>query len=126
MHLQPTEEQEALRDAVARFERLCATGTAQALAALYAYESQQPEVARTKADGLCQLYALESPAALGYFEVHTEADVRHRQGERDSLAACLAQGTRPEELFAATDEALDAYWSLLDGICHEAGLTTVC
>ena len=109
---------------VRAFHELCATGTTEAVTALYAYESQQPEVAATKADGLCRFYGIEDEATVRYFEVHTEADVRHRQGERDAIARCLAQGATPEQVLSAADRALDAYWQLLDGVCEATGIET--
>jgi pyrroloquinoline-quinone synthase len=107
---------------VRTFGDLARDGLAGGLAALYAYESQQPEVSCTKAAGLRGHYGVEDPAAVAYFEVHEAADVRHRQGEHDALAACLTAGTSPDELKRATELALDAYWALLDGVCQEVGI----
>jgi pyrroloquinoline quinone (PQQ) biosynthesis protein C len=107
---------------VTTFERLAGSGTAAALAALYAYEAQQPEVSRQKADGLRRHYGLADPGALAYFEVHAEADLAHRAGERRSLRRCLEEGADAESLIAAAEEALAAYWALLDGVCEEASL----
>jgi len=116
---EPTEGTAAV---VESFRRLTAGPTAGALAALYAYESQQPEVARRKADDLAALYGVGDPAALAYFEVHAEADVRHRAGERAALGRCLAEGASGEQALEAAGEALDAYWGLLDEVCRETGL----
>ena len=110
--------------AVETFERLARRDVASGLAALYAYESQQPEVSRAKRDGLRERYEVRDAEALAYFDVHATADVRHRQGERDALARCLAAGTAPEAVVEAAGEALDAYWALLDGVCEEAGVAT--
>ncbi|HEX4954454.1 MAG TPA: CADD family putative folate metabolism protein [Thermoanaerobaculia bacterium] len=107
---------------VATFQGLAAAGTGSALAALYAYESQQPEVAALKAEGLADHYGVTSAEGLAYFTVHAEADVRHREGERQALAHCLDNGTSGDEVLAAADQALDAYWGLLDGICRETGI----
>jgi pyrroloquinoline-quinone synthase len=107
---------------VRTFSDLARESLAGGLAALYAYESQQPEVSCTKAAGLRGNYGLDDPAALAYFDVHEAADVRHRQGERDALAACLAAGTPPEVVHQAAERALDAYWGLLDGVCREVGV----
>lgn len=104
------------------FENLADRSVAAGLAALYAYESQQPEVSCTKLAGLRGHYGVEDPEALAYFEVHKAADVRHRQGERDALAACLDAGVGADVLKDATRQALDAYWGLLDGICAETGV----
>jgi pyrroloquinoline-quinone synthase len=107
------------REVVADFRRLCGTSTASALAALYAYESQQPEVSEQKAAGLRERYGVEDSSALAYFTVHSQADRRHRDGERHAIARCLEAGASGEEVLAAAEAALDAYWRLLDGVCAE-------
>ena len=117
-----TEATRATQATVETFHALCAESTLAGLAALYAYESQQPEVAKRKAAGLCERYSVTDAETLSYFTVHAEADLRHRQGERQSIASLLEQGASETELFAATNRALDAYWGLLDGVCKEAGI----
>jgi pyrroloquinoline-quinone synthase len=108
------------RNAVDTFKRLTSGSSAPALAALYAYESQQPGVSRQKADGLLRLYGVGDPEALRYFEVHAEADVRHREGERAALRRCLEAGAPADVALGAAEGALVAYWGLLSGICEEA------
>lgn len=105
------------------FRRLCQGQSVEALTALYAYESQQPEVAATKSHGLREFYGIEDDATHRYFTVHAEADVRHREGERTAIARCLEQGASAETLYQAADQALDAYWTLLDGVCAETGIS---
>ena len=105
------------------FEGLTRESLASGLAALYAYESQQPEVSRTKADGLRAHYGIENEATLEYFAVHQAADVRHRAGERDALQACLDAGVDVAVVRSSATRALDAYWRLLDAVCEEAGIT---
>ncbi|MEO8502531.1 MAG: CADD family putative folate metabolism protein [Acidobacteriota bacterium] len=112
----------ATRATVETFRALCAESTLAGLAALYAYESQQPEVAKRKAAGLCERYSVADPETLSYFTVHAEADLRHRQGERQAIASLLDQGASESELLASANRALDAYWGLLDGVCTEAGI----
>jgi pyrroloquinoline-quinone synthase len=107
---------------VSTFASLANESLAAGLAALYAYESQQPEVSRTKAEGLRAHYGIDDDATTAYFTVHEAADVRHRQGERDALAACLEAGVPADAVHAAASRALDAYWGLLDGVCEEAGI----
>lgn len=82
------------------------------LAALYAYESQQPEVMKTKRDGLRNLYGVTS--GHDYFEVHETMDVVHSAGERVLIDA-HGPDVEAEALIAAT-VALDATYTLLDGI----------
>ena len=111
---------------IGTFQRLTGENTANALAALYAYESQQPEVSRQKMDGLRQHYGIESPKALAYFDVHATMDTEHRRGERDALARCLEAGASGENLLDAASDGLQAYWQLLDAVCEEAGIPTAC
>ncbi|MEO8910914.1 MAG: iron-containing redox enzyme family protein [Gemmatimonadaceae bacterium] len=94
--------------------------TAGAIAALYAYESQQPGVSRQKIAGLRDRYGVTNPRTLAYFEVHAEADVYHSEGERNAMLRCLADGAPPATVIESAEKALDAYWRLLDGICEEA------
>ncbi|MFQ5946334.1 MAG: CADD family putative folate metabolism protein, partial [Anaerolineae bacterium] len=54
-------------------------------AALWAYESQVPEVAIRKAEGLREHYGVTEPEALRYFTVHAEVDVDHARQERQIL-----------------------------------------
>ncbi|MEX2271399.1 MAG: CADD family putative folate metabolism protein [Vicinamibacterales bacterium] len=85
---------------------------AASLAALYAYESQQPEVMKTKREGLRDLYKVTE--GHGYFEVHETLDVEHSAGEAAMIArhgdGCAA------EIDAAVTTALDATYTLLDGV----------
>lgn len=117
---------EATRETVAAFQSLAEGSTAGALAALYAYESQQPEVSKTKSCGLTDFYGVSDDKGLAYFTVHSEADVRHREGERQALATCLAEGASEAEVLEAADRALTAYWGLLDGVCREADIPLAC
>jgi len=109
-------------ETVETFSAMAGGDTVGAVAALYAYESQQPRVAREKIAGLREHYGVTNPRALAYFEVHADADVRHSEGEREALRRCLADGASGERVLESAGRALDAYWGLLDGICAEAGI----
>jgi len=87
---------------------------AEAVAALYAYEAQVPEIATTKIDGLKKFYGVKSPEGLGYFEVHEEADKAHRAAWRNWLMenACGDE----EQVLASTHNALNALWGALDAV----------
>ena len=106
------------------FTRLASESTPAALAALYAYESQQPEVSREKIQGLRYHYGVDSAKALAYFEVHATIDTEHREGERQALERCLEAGRCSDEIARGAEAGLSAYWQLLDGICAEAGIPT--
>lgn len=82
------------------------------VAALYAYESQQPEVMTTKREGLRDLYAV--PSGHDYFEVHQTADVEHSADER-ALVLRHAAG-HEHAVVTAARTALDATYTILDGV----------
>ena len=109
-------------DTIATFDRLTNHDLASGLTALYAYESQQPEVAAEKLRGLRDCYGIHSPQAVSYFTVHATADVEHGTAERSAIHRCLESGASPGAIMDAAGEALDAYWNLLDGVCEEACL----
>lgn len=113
-------------DIVNTFNGLAKKEIISALAALYAYESQQPEVSKQKSEGLRQHYGIDGQKALAYFEVHAEADIEHREGERKAIQRCLENGSSEEELLSAAEEALNAYWGFLDGICEAADIPVNC
>jgi pyrroloquinoline-quinone synthase len=86
-----------------------------ALAVLYAIESAQPAISRTKLAGLAEHYGFDAddPAAA-YFRLHAELDVEHARAAREALAE--APPARVAELAAAAERALEANWRLLDGV----------
>jgi len=89
------------------------------IAALYAYESQVPEVAGTKMAGLKQFYGIDDPQGLKFFIVHHSLDVEHSKVTRNLVAK---YGNTPEaegEAISAVDEATNALNTFLDGVCRE-------
>lgn len=89
---------------------------AEGIAALYAYESQIPEVCTTKIEGLKKLYNLDSEDALIFFEVHEHADEIHREVTREALVRLCQTDEQREIAFDAAREAADALNLLLDGV----------
>jgi len=76
-------------------------------AVLYAIESTQPEISRTKQTGLVEHYGFsqESPGT-GYFSLHTDRD--HAQAHAEASKRVLTEQTRPEDadrLVAAAEAA---------------------
>ena len=86
------------------------------VAALYAFESQIPEVARTKAAGLRKWYGIDGKPGLEFFRVHEQADVWHSEAERKLLeqAADGARGQRGIE--DAVGRSLGSLYGFLDGV----------
>jgi pyrroloquinoline-quinone synthase len=100
---------------VEKFREICGDRpVAEAVAALYAYEAQVPEIATTKIDGLRKFYGFEDPEGLAYFTVHEEADKAHRAAWRSWLEE-HADGNE-DEIVATAQEALDALWGALDAV----------
>lgn len=105
---------------VQTFREICGDrSVAEAVAALYAYESQVPEIATTKMEGLTKYYGVNAPRGLAYFAVHEETDKLHRAAWREWLEE-HAEGDE-EEILKTTNEALDALWGALDAVhCGKA------
>jgi pyrroloquinoline-quinone synthase len=85
------------------------------LAALYAVESAQPEIARVKADGLREHYGFVTGPATAYFDLHAERDVEHAAEGRALITARL-DGADEDAIVAEAERVLRANWGLLDGV----------
>jgi pyrroloquinoline-quinone synthase len=85
------------------------------LAALHAFESQVPEIATVKVDGLQRFYGIANPHDVAFFTVHQEADVEHSAAEWQLIEEAADAPRKQEEVLAATREARDALWTFLDG-----------
>lgn len=86
------------------------------VAALYAYESQIPEVARTKRSGLKEFYGIEDSRAVSFFSVHEAADEWHRQTELKVLTDACESGADRDAVTESAGEAAKALWDFLSGV----------
>ena len=89
------------------------------VAALYAYESQIPEVAKVKIDGLKRFYNIHDSVALSFFTVHQEADIYHSAGERNILNQFAVNNEQQQACLDAAQKASQAMLRLLDGVYRE-------
>lgn len=93
-----------------------------AVSALYAYESQQPEVMKSKREGLRDRYGIT--AGHEYFEVHEVLDVDHSAGERAMIDTHAAG--QEDAILDAARIALDATYRLLDGVTPASVSKSTC
>jgi pyrroloquinoline-quinone synthase len=93
------------------FSRLSRASYAEGLAALFAYEYQIPEIAKTKIEGLRQFYGIESEDGLKFFAVHEKADVLHSEACKDALDR-MPEATR-EVADSSARESAALLWNFL-------------
>jgi pyrroloquinoline-quinone synthase len=86
------------------------------LAALYAYESQIPAVAKAKIDGLAAWYGITEPRDISFFSVHMEADVLHSQTARELLETICDTPEKCEEAREAAAQTVNALYRFLDAV----------
>ena len=87
----------------------------ESLVRLYAIESGQPEISRTKRDGLLERYGFEDAAGTAYFRIHSTRDVEHAAEVRELISE-LGADADEDRLVAAAESAFRANWRLLDGV----------
>lgn len=86
------------------------------LAALYAYERQQPDVARQKIEGLKAFYGVTSEESVAFFRAHQTYDVYHAETESTLLTELCTDKESEDRAIAIAQETLDALYDFLDGV----------
>lgn len=108
---------EATRMLVATMKSLAREGALhEGLAALYAYESQIPAVAKAKIEGLAKNYAISAERDIAFFTVHMDADVLHSQTSREILRDLCDEPSKSAQAEEATQKTLDALYGFLDSV----------
>ena len=86
------------------------------LAALYCYESMQPEISKTKKEGLQNIYGIKDEETLKFFTVHMQADEWHREVIRNLLVELCNSKDKKEDVLDAVNSALGALNNFLSGM----------
>lgn len=108
----------AVQALIQHFVSVCQTGSvAAAIACLYAYESQIPEICIAKIAGLRRFYGFHDPKNWEYFTVHIEADRLHAAEERALLAQHVNEKNSPE-VFDQVEKTLSLLNNFLLDLCQ--------
>jgi pyrroloquinoline-quinone synthase len=108
---------EATRTLIATMKSLARDGALhEGLAALYAYESQIPAVAKAKIEGLAKNYAISADRDVAFFRVHMDADVFHSETSRSILRTLCDSDEKTSAAANATQRTLDALYGFLDSV----------
>ena len=86
------------------------------LAALYCYESMQPEISETKKDGLQKFYNINDEDTLKFFTVHMHADKWHRKVVRNIIKKVADSKSKQNEITTSVEAALDSLNNFLTGM----------
>ncbi|WP_092484612.1 CADD family putative folate metabolism protein, partial [Candidatus Ichthyocystis hellenicum] len=86
------------------------------LSAMYAFESQIPEVSEQKISGLRNFYGLTDPRSYKFFTVHQEADITHSSEEAEILEKVVDSPEKLSSVGSACQRAADALLGFLDSI----------
>lgn len=108
------EARQAIANVKSTFFECAHSSLAEGLGALYAYEWQVPEIAKSKIEGLRSRYGVEAEEALAFFEAHKTADVYHRDALRAVIDALPAGQKAKAE--AAAEKAARALWDFLSDV----------
>lgn len=110
----PNAATRALIDSMRTFAR--SESLHEGLAALYAYESQIPAVAKAKIDGLAAWYGITEPRDVAFFSVHMTADVEHAGTARMLLDQLCDTPEKCEQARSSAARTLERLYEFLDAV----------
>lgn len=106
-----------IQQLIQTFRKQCLEGdVCDGLTALYAYESQIPEICISKIDGLKKHYDMQNPESWKYFTIHIAADKEHAAVERELIAKHVGENCAASAMKSA-DLILNHLWDFLSGLC---------
>lgn len=112
-HIHSDETEHLLRT----FRKHCWGGTVEeGLAALYAYESQQPAVATKKIEGLEAFYNVRAESTVAFFKAHEHYDVEHSQTEAELLNELCDSEEKQGRAIEVARQVSRALYEFLDGV----------
>lgn len=88
----------------------------ESICALYAYESQIPEIARAKIEGLKKNYGIDDEKTLKFFQVHEKADVYHSKACEKIIESISPE--HEEKALRAVEKSTSALWDFLSAAHH--------
>ncbi|MDH3276669.1 MAG: iron-containing redox enzyme family protein [Nitrosopumilus sp.] len=83
--------------------------------AMYAFEKEIPKISQTKLEGMAKFYGMTNDDATEYFQLHTEADIRHAAAWQNILEKST---TSTDDLIQIAEQSISAQNLLLDS-CYE-------
>jgi pyrroloquinoline-quinone synthase len=108
------------RSLVETFKEITRNGSfVEGSAALYAYESQIPEIGKSKVKGLKDYYNITDPDGLEFFTLHIDVDIEHARIGKEIVESGMQNedyGIKEEIVIQSVRDSLDALWGMLDGI----------
>lgn len=115
-----------MRDLISCFRQICYQHEpVEGIAALYAYESQIPDICISKIEGLTNHYNTASILDWEYFSVHIEADKQHADQEKTLLKSYLNDHNIDRVSFAVK-RILDTLWNFLSRLCMRFKIAAAC
>lgn len=106
-----------IKEVIDTFRTISREGTVpQGIAALYAYESQIPEICISKIEGLKKFYGMKNPKDWEYFRVHISADKEHAAQEQELLRNSI-NSRNQRKVMEATSAVLKALNEFLSMLC---------
>lgn len=116
--LRNTKLNQETRNLIDSFFSLSKSSFAEGIGALFAYEYQVPEVAKSKIEGLAKFYNITSDKGTKFFKVHIGADEWHSKECADLIDSLSDK--EQQKAHAAALKTAQALWKFLDGVYEPA------